>query len=177
MNKNVFSELCSNLMKKHKVDNWNVSYHNAKNTLGKCIYSTQTLSFSNFFIANCADEQITNTVLHEIAHIIASKLGCKGHGKVWKNVCRKIGCTPRATSSVYCENSVSKMSNVATINGTIITKGCIIVTNNSKKHFVFEGFCARKYKHPFIFSEITSKGKKLYHASEKWLLLHTKIAK
>lgn len=43
-----------------------------------------------------------DTVLHELAHHIASIVYGKreGHGRGWKHICRVVGATPSATSSI-----------------------------------------------------------------------------
>ena len=41
-----------------------------------------------------SEEQIRDTVLHEIAHAIAGREA--GHGLLWKVTARRIGATPRA---------------------------------------------------------------------------------
>ncbi len=45
------------------------------------------------------NEQVRDTVLHEIAHAIAGPEA--GHGPLWKATARRIGATPRARA---CES-------------------------------------------------------------------------
>lgn len=41
------------------------------------------------------EEQLEDTILHEVAHAIAGSRA--GHGPAWKSVCREIGANPNRT--------------------------------------------------------------------------------
>jgi predicted SprT family Zn-dependent metalloprotease len=51
----------------------------------------------SFVEAGISMDEITDTMLHEIAHAIAGHAA--GHGPEWKAVCRRIGADPTRTSS------------------------------------------------------------------------------
>ena len=52
------------------------------------------IEIARWHAAHGESRDVTNTILHEIAHALA---GAKpGHGPAWKTVARRIGATPRA---------------------------------------------------------------------------------
>lgn len=58
---------------------------------------------SRYFIEECGHDFILDTILHEIAHIIAG-IGT-GHSALWKTVARSLGAKPNAHHSVSLERS------------------------------------------------------------------------
>lgn len=73
-------------------DSWKIRIDRAKTRAGRCSYRTKTISFSMHFISDkqTTDDEFKNTVLHEIAHVLA---GAKAkHGAAWRKVAKSIGC-------------------------------------------------------------------------------------
>ena len=60
--------------------------------MGKCV--SLKFVFNNKFLNSFKEneEEIKDTVLHEIAHAIAG--GNHHHDRVWKDVCNRLGCKP-----------------------------------------------------------------------------------
>ena len=79
-------------------DSWSFRYMNRKVTLGSCNYPKKIIRLSRWYVLENDHEEISDTVLHEIAHALSferyGKDG-KGHGKLWKKVCREIGAVPK----------------------------------------------------------------------------------
>ena len=72
------------------IEGWDVDFDNAKRRAGVCKYGPQVISFSRHFLTNAPLDEIRNTVLHEIAHILAGYNA--GHGPEWVRIAKSIGC-------------------------------------------------------------------------------------
>ena len=58
-----------------------------------CWNSTnRIMSFSTYFIENASDKEVTDVILHEIAHALVP--AGSGHGFKWKQKAMEIGCEP-----------------------------------------------------------------------------------
>ncbi|QPI17937.1 hypothetical protein POP12_145 [Pectobacterium phage POP12] len=66
--------------------------------LGLCNYSKKTISLSKKFVKVACLDDITDTVLHEIAHALVGYN--HGHGSVWQAKAIEIGAIPSATKKV-----------------------------------------------------------------------------
>ena len=75
---------------------WEFVYQTRKKrTLGICNYHDKTISINLDFAKNHGlDEQMIDTIIHEIAHALTP--GC-GHGPVWKAMCVRLGARPERT--------------------------------------------------------------------------------
>lgn len=69
---------------------WTFGVNTNKTRLGVCKYKHFRIEVSTHHIASATVEQITDTILHEIAHAIAGPGA--GHGVHWFVQARKIGC-------------------------------------------------------------------------------------
>ena len=70
---------------------WRFALDNAKVRMGACNYTKKRIQFSRNFL-HVAPAEITDTLLHEIAHAIAGHRA--GHSYLWKSVARSIGASP-----------------------------------------------------------------------------------
>jgi predicted SprT family Zn-dependent metalloprotease len=66
---------------------------NRRTHLGLCCYSTRTISLSKPYLEVGTDEDIRDTILHELAHALAGPGA--GHGPLWKRQCLIVGCKPQ----------------------------------------------------------------------------------
>lgn len=81
------------LIKKHKLDGWKFEWLKRVvkfSKAGCCNYKTKTIKLSPTFVELNSDEEIINTILHEIAHALTPK---HHHNKFWKRKAIEIGCT------------------------------------------------------------------------------------
>lgn len=83
--------LAKSLMNEHGLYTWKFAWINRKTAFGLCNYSTKTISLSRHLVTINDMPRVKNTILHEIAHALAPG---HGHGRVWKNMCVKIGARP-----------------------------------------------------------------------------------
>jgi predicted SprT family Zn-dependent metalloprotease len=108
---------------------WKFRINSRKRAVGLCSYTSKTIHVSQHYIQLTPPEEITDTILHEIAHALSyTRYGSKGrgHGFLWKQVCREIGADPTRVT----EKAVS----TATPNYTIICRKCgVEVTRHRMK--------------------------------------------
>ena len=65
----------------------------AKVRAGACHFGEKKITFSRNFVKNSNQNDIKDTILHEIAHaLVGSK---NGHNKIWKEMAIKLGCSAR----------------------------------------------------------------------------------
>ena len=87
------------LLKKHGLDDWNFRWDKARRRLGSCNCTKKTISLSAYFVALNPEkhDEILDTIRHELAHALAWKeKKARGHGKVWKEYCSKLGAKPQS---------------------------------------------------------------------------------
>ncbi len=85
------------LMDKHGLKSWNFRFSSARRAIGLCKEKEKIIQLGRHHAANDPPEQVTDTILHEIAHALAG--AAAGHGPSWCNVAKRIGATPRATEA------------------------------------------------------------------------------
>ena len=82
------------LMDAHGLEEWILRFGAAQRRLGACLEQPKIIEIARWHAAHDEPRQVTDTVLHEIAHALAGAHA--GHGPVWKAVARRIGAAPRA---------------------------------------------------------------------------------
>lgn len=70
---------------------WHFRFDNAKRRAGRCTYGKRMISLSAPLSLIYPEDQIRDTILHEIAHAIAGAHA--GHGRKWQKVALSIGCS------------------------------------------------------------------------------------
>ena len=81
------------LMDEHGLTGWTLTFGEARKRLGACRFRHHVIWISRTHALEGSEEQLLDTVLHEIAHAIAGHEA--GHGLLWKATARRIGATPR----------------------------------------------------------------------------------
>jgi predicted SprT family Zn-dependent metalloprotease len=81
--------LAAGLMDRHRLTGWRLSFDNAKTRAGACHSERREITLSRPLIILYSPEQVTATVLHEIAHALAGS--GHGHDRVWRTIARRIG--------------------------------------------------------------------------------------
>jgi len=71
---------------------WSFNFDNARSRLGYCSYRKKRISLSKNYILlpTYEEDDIRDTVLHEIAHALVGRK--QGHNCVWKQKAIEIGC-------------------------------------------------------------------------------------
>jgi predicted SprT family Zn-dependent metalloprotease len=84
--------IANELMDEHGLWGWTFTFDNAKSRFGVCRFGTQTISLSRPLTEINDEEQVRDTILHEIAHALAGHEA--GHGPRWRRVAASIGARP-----------------------------------------------------------------------------------
>lgn len=93
MDINKAKALAMRLMKKHGLSHWSLKFDKAKRRAGACRYSTKTIHLSEPLTRIRSDDNVRNTILHEIAHALVGP--GHGHDSVWRRKALAIGCDGR----------------------------------------------------------------------------------
>ena len=80
------------LMDHHGLAAWALHFNVARGKLGECRSRQKLILLSRSHAVDGPPEQVTDTILHEIAHALAGPAA--GHGPAWKAIARRIGATP-----------------------------------------------------------------------------------
>lgn len=119
MTKSEATTLARGLMSKHGFAHLELTFSNTKNALGRCFFRSEVptrIDLSSYWLSHLSEEQITETILHELAH---AKAGVRaGHNYIWKSAARKLGANPNRvaelptelTEKVLSENAKYKAS-------------------------------------------------------------------
>lgn len=83
--------LALGLMREHELNKWEFKFDQSTRRAGCCTYHDKCISISFDLARNASDEDIRDTLLHEIAHALVGKK--HGHNVVWKEKAREIGCS------------------------------------------------------------------------------------
>ena len=81
---------------------WRFAWNRRKRSLGLCRYREKRIELSLHFVMANDEDQVRETVLHEIAHALAGEKA--GHGPAWKVMCTRVGCKPER-----CDNGIAVM--------------------------------------------------------------------
>ena len=93
-------KLARKLMDKHGLECWGLELNRSINTLGICNATRKTIKLSVHHIKHSSEEDIVDTMLHEIAHAFANMMWAEncGHDHRWKMVAKIIGSRPERCS-------------------------------------------------------------------------------
>jgi predicted SprT family Zn-dependent metalloprotease len=69
---------------------WKFKWDNSTKRTGLCNYTTKTISLSKKISPQRNEADITNTILHEIAHVLAGF--DNHHNDIWRETAISIGC-------------------------------------------------------------------------------------
>ena len=82
--------LANQLMKQYLSPDWHFMWMNTKRSCARCSFRFRLIELNSTYIQFAPDDDIKNSILHEIAHAIAGPAA--GHGWAWKIACRQVGC-------------------------------------------------------------------------------------
>jgi len=97
--------LALELMAQYRLDTigWTFTFDRAKSRAGQCRFDTRVISMSESYVKINNEDEIRDTILHEIAHALCGKAA--GHGPVWQRKARAIGCTGKRTTAAKASES------------------------------------------------------------------------
>lgn len=76
---------------------WKVAWDNGKRRAGACHYHTRTISLSRHILPGASDEEVRETILHEVAHALTPG---HSHDGVWRRKLIEMGGTGARTHSM-----------------------------------------------------------------------------
>ena len=84
--------LADRLLKDHELDEkgWRFRFDRAKRRAGSCRFSEKEITISKAYAEQENLQEITNTILHEIAHALVGPKDA--HNEIWKKKALEIGC-------------------------------------------------------------------------------------
>lgn len=74
-----------------KLDGWKCKLNNRRSSWGLCDYSRKTIYLSKYLVQYGTEDEILQTLLHELAHALTPE--DRGHGADWLAVARRLGYT------------------------------------------------------------------------------------
>lgn len=80
------------LIEAHLGTEWKLGWSHARRIFGQCHYAVKTIFLSKPLVELNPEDQVLDTILHEIAHALTPG---DGHGNEWRAMCRKLGATPK----------------------------------------------------------------------------------
>jgi predicted SprT family Zn-dependent metalloprotease len=88
--------MAEQLMRQHGITakGWRFQFDNAKRRFGVCKYKSKVIGLSRHLTELNDVDHVKDTILHEIAHVIAGEHGDRGHGILWKMTAKTIGAKP-----------------------------------------------------------------------------------
>jgi len=87
--------LARTLMDEHGIVSWTFAFDRGTRRMGLCSFTNRRISVSRHYAKHADEAHVRDTLLHEIAHVLAGPAA--KHGPVWKAVARRIGATPTAS--------------------------------------------------------------------------------
>lgn len=82
---------------------WRFMFDRVKRRFGCCHYSKQLITISYSYMKVAHIDDILDTILHEIAHVIAGPSA--KHGPRWRQAAIQVGANPRATSHIKSQRT------------------------------------------------------------------------
>jgi predicted SprT family Zn-dependent metalloprotease len=90
------------LMALHGLHGWGFRFNRRKSQMGVCFYPQRgkpgRIELSIYFVEKNPDDEIRDTILHEIAHALIGP--AHAHDAVWKAKCLEIGAVPKRCGRV-----------------------------------------------------------------------------
>ena len=95
MDTNDAYRLARRTMNEHGLQDWRFQFDNAISRFGLCSFTKKTISLSRKLTELNPEDEVRDTILHEVAHALAGSKA--GHGPEWRRVARSIGCNANRT--------------------------------------------------------------------------------
>jgi len=84
--------LALRLMREHGLIGWRFAFDHARRRFGCCNFTRKTISLSRPLTLLNTEDEVRDTILHEIAHALTPRAG---HGPAWRAMCVRIGAKPQ----------------------------------------------------------------------------------
>ncbi len=94
-------EMAEGLLRQHRLTGWRVELDMAKRRAGVCRFADKVIGLSAPITRVHTEEEVRDTVLHEIAHALVGP--AHGHDAVWRRTAVAIGCSGKRCVSTESE--------------------------------------------------------------------------
>lgn len=84
-------QIAEKLLQLHNLNDYIFKFDGAKRRFGSCSIKRKIISLSKHLVLLNEESQVTDTILHEIAHALTPS---SHHGIEWKKCCIHIGANP-----------------------------------------------------------------------------------
>lgn len=140
-------KLALTLMAKHNVIamGYRFEFNNRKRTAGLCSYRRKTIELSKRLTLLANEEDVLETILHEIAHALCPR---QGHNSVWRKKLIEIGGTGKRCYSNDSSLGVAYRT-IAKYKG-VCPNGHELGRNRLPKTKMSCGLCSRSYDEKYL---------------------------
>lgn len=90
--------LAAELFAKHNITDWRFAFDRATRRAGSCCHTDRTITLAREFARQAPDEELRETLLHEIAHALVGPR--HNHDAVWREKALAIGCSGQRCHSI-----------------------------------------------------------------------------
>jgi len=104
------------LMRYYNLLDWKFRFDRSLTRLGLCQHANKTISLGSYATSVNGEEQVLNTILHEISHALLDS--SHGHDSVWRNKAIELGCNGERCSNIAIKAPSKYRIFCAACNGT-----------------------------------------------------------
>lgn len=107
-----------------------LSFNRDKTRAGVCFYNPLEIKISEYYLNSkiVTENDVSNTLLHEIAHAISGHEA--GHGPKWKKVAKSIGCDGKRCTKAFLQANEYKYTLKCNL-------GCVIKRHKLKRNKLY----------------------------------------
>jgi predicted SprT family Zn-dependent metalloprotease len=91
------AEWAQELLREHLDDSWTFAFDRARTRAGACDWTHRRITVSRLLAARWSDDEVRQTLLHEVAHALAGPKAA--HGAEWRRIADRLGYTGTRTHS------------------------------------------------------------------------------
>jgi len=115
-----------------ELQNWTLVQNKRKTALGVANFRKKTIEISSVLSICVSLEEMKDTVLHEIAHVLAGLQA--GHGPKWRAACRKIGAKAECCHLVKTSDILHTFAYLLTCPNCKVQTGVHRVTHKTRSY-------------------------------------------
>ena len=101
MNCEVTRQTARKWMDEYGLKDWSFGFDRALRRVGHCSFIKKKITLSVYFVMSNHEDEVNDTILHEIAHALVGikrvpgRCNVVAHGHEWRAMCRQIGANPK----------------------------------------------------------------------------------
>lgn len=144
------SKIAKELMEKHGVTamGYKFRFNNRRRAAGTCKWGYKTIELSLPITTHANEADVTDTILHEIAHALAG--ADAGHGWKWVQIARSIGCKGNRCFDERTKPSTTEAYKLVAKYKAVCVNGHEHFANRAKKKKSSCGRCSSRFDERFV---------------------------